>query len=275
MTALQRYKSTKVSILTNEEASGAIMSYINTCTKSNQTKKNYTLWFNHYFNIICGKSINAVTWDNLKALTYTDTATYQEYLLNNEKNSPSTVNQKLGAIKSMFEFICRKYPEQNLNPNVLTAVKLNVSKHDIKSHGILKESEVKALLNYCTISNVPYKPEMQKLFFETMFITALRYDACLKLTTNQIKQIEDTETGKLVYVIKNIDKAKDRTIAITDSLAKRLLSAKNTITSKEATQDTAYNFKSNRIFTLSDKAIRQTLASFCASNNITEDRNIT
>lgn len=275
MTALQRYKSNKnITMYTNDEASGAINSYIETCTKSKSTKKNYKIWFSHYFNIICGKDINNITWNNLKALTYTDTSTYQDYLLNNEKNSHSTVNQKLGAIKSMFEFICSKYPEQNLNPNILTAVKLNVSKHDIKSHGILKESEFKALLDYCLLSNVTYKPDMQKLFFETMFITALRETACLNITTDQIVQIEEPTTGKLVYVIKNIDKSKDRTIAISDSLAERLLNSRDTLSLRQSQRDNIY-FKSNRIFTLSIPAISKTLAAFCNHHNIPKDRNIT
>jgi integrase len=166
----------------------------------------------------------------------------------------------------------KKYPEQNIDVKILSSVELKVSKHDIKSHGILKDIEVKALLDYC--DNISYKPAMQRLFFETMFITALRHDACLNLTTDQIKHIEDPDSKQMVYVIKQTDKSKARDIAISDSLTERLLKSKNIISEEELLKDTRYDFASNRIFTLSEKAITKTLKQFCKSTNISEDRNI-
>jgi site-specific recombinase XerD len=147
-----------------------------------------------------------------------------------------------------------------------------VSKHEIKHHGIFQEVELRALLNYC--DTITYKPAMQKLFFETMFVTALREDACLNLTTDQIKHIPDPKSQQLIYVIQKMDKSKDRDIAIGDSLAERLLNVRNNLTQEESLKDARYKFESNRIFTLSEKAVTKTLKKFCKANNISEDRNI-
>jgi integrase/recombinase XerD len=277
MTALQEYTSKKnnISLLVNMEASGAIQSYIQKCSKSKskRTKTNYTSWFNNYFLVITGKDINNVTWNDIAKISYTHVVAYQGYL-EDRGNCANSINKKLSAIETMLKFLSLKYPEQNINTQILNSIKAKVSKHEIKRHGLFKESEFRALLDYCNSDNVSYKPEMQKLFFETMFITALREDACLTLTTNQIKHIIDPESQNLIYIIQKVDKAKDREIAISDSLAERLLNARKNITKEEAVKDMRYNFAHNRIFTLSEKAVTKTLKQFCKANNIEEDRNI-
>lgn len=267
MTALENFKlnNTNITLFTNDEASGAIKSYIK--TKSINTAKNYQDWFNDYLLTITSSDINSITWEEIIKITYTDSATYQQYLIN-KGNSNKTINQKMGAIKSMFKFLCEKYPNHNISSSAISVVDLPVSAHQTNSYGILEEDEVYSLFDYC-LEQVKYKPKSQQLFFEVLYTTALRFDAVRTLTTDNISHIVDPKSKQKVYIIKVVDKSKDRTIAITDALALRLLSEPNN-------NDIVFKINNpNRIFEFGDKSLRATLDKFCLSNNIDAIRNIT
>ena len=264
MTALEKFKyNTKISILTNTEASGAIKSYIATLAKT--TISNYTGRINDYIYFITGSDIHSITWKQLKSITYTDSATYQQYLIS-KGNKNKSINQKMGGIKAMFEFLAVKYPQHNINPINGTVVKLPESEHENNPYGSLSEEEIYNLFSLC--ETVKYKPLSQKLFFETLFTTGLRFDAVRRMTTKNIHHIKDPETKSMVYVIKNVDKSKDRTIAIPDELAIRLLNEPNN-------NDIVFKINNpDRIFEFGDQSLRVTLEKFCKLYNIEESRNI-
>jgi len=267
MTKLQEFQSTNnVSLFINDEASQAIQSYLNTMkTKSQKTYDNYKGRFNDYFSVITGKDLNTITWDDIKSITYGNAAAYQQYLIN-KGNKNISINQKLGAINALFSHLATKYPQHNINPGAIAVVELPVSQHNSNSHGILDKDEVYALFNYCDTHD--YKPKSQRLFFETLFITALRLDAILTLSTKNIHHVTDNKTKSKVYVIKVVDKAKDRTVAISDSLAERLLAE------PVNNDNPAHKDDPTRIFGFSEKALTRTLRMFCESHGIGAERNI-
>lgn len=264
-TALQQFKSlnNNISLFTNDEASGAINAYINTLAKN--TVKNYIIRVNDYLISITGLDINTITWNQLKQISYTDSATYQQYLIS-KGNSNKTINQKMGGIKAMFEFLATKYPQHNINPTNATVVKLSESEHDSKSHGSLSEEEVYNLFDFC--KTMKYKPQSQQLFFETLFTTALRFDAVRTMTIKNIHHVINPETKQMIYIIKIRDKSKDRTIAIPDDLALRLLN-------ENTNNDIIFKINNHdRIFEFGDQSLRFTLESFCKEYNIDNERNI-
>ena len=62
----------------------------------------------------------------------------------------------------------------------------------------------------------------QSLFFETMFLTAIRYESIINLTLADIKKVKDTSTGRMVYTINVEEKRKKVVKAITDSFYNKL-----------------------------------------------------
>lgn len=264
MTTLEKFKSSNnILLLINDEASGAINAYINTLAKN--TIKNYIGRVNDYLISITGHTINNITWKQLKTITYTDSAAYQQYLIS-KSNSNKTINQKMGGIKAMFEFLATKYPQHHINPTNATVVKLTESQHQSRSYGSLTEKEVYNLFDFC--ETIKYKPQSQKLFFETLFITGLRFDAVRTMTNKNIHNVINPETKQMIYIIKIVDKSKDRTIAIPDDLALRLLN-------ELANNDIVFKMKNpHRIFEFGDQSIRLTLELFCKKYNIDETRNI-
>ena len=264
MTAIQQFKSNNVSLFLNDEESGAIKSYLKTLAKN--TQDNYKGRFNKYFQAITNSTIDNITWEQLSQITYTDSATYQQYLVNEGKMKNKTINETMSAISKMFNFLSIKYPQHNINPSNATLVNLFESEHENNSYGSLSEEEIYSLFSYC--EKVKYKPLSQKLFFETLFITALRFDAVRTLTINNIHNILDPETKQMVYVIKTVDKSKNRTIAIPNQLALRLLD-------EPKNNDTVFKLDNpDRIFDFGEQAIKNTLTKFCKANNIDESRNI-
>lgn len=264
MTALEQFKlEYNVSEFLNKEASGAIRSYLNEQTP--RTKTNYTLYFNDFFKEITKCNIDTVTWNEIVKIEHTDVAAYQKYLQKKIGNKNQTVNQKMGAIKKLFEFLKEKYPQFNINTNNTTVRRLKESKHDVESFDVLFEDEAYALFDFCETVN--YKPQSQRLFFETMFNCCLRFDAVRTLTTENIHHIIDPLTRQMVYVIKVIDKSKDREIAIPDEFAQKLL---------DEPKNNDIVFKINnptRIFEFGDQSLRNTLEKFCKESGI-ENRKI-
>lgn len=266
MTALEKFKSSSnISLLTNTEASGAIKSYMT--TKAKTTQKNYISRFNEYFSLLFNSTVDTITWEQIKSITYTSTTRFQQYLLDKGNNNKS-INQKMSSIDELFKFLAKKYPEHGINIENTSVVKLFESEHQSNPHGILEEDEVYALFDYC-LEQVSYKPSAQRLFFETLYITALRFDAVRTLTTDNITHVVDPKSKQKVYIIKVVDKSKDRTIAIPDSLALRLLAEKDN-------NDIVFKINNpTRIFEFGDKSLRNTLDKFCLSYGIEDDRNIT
>lgn len=160
--------------------------------------------------------------------------------LENKKNSPLTIENKLAATKSLWSHLSKDY---NVNPSIWD-VDLDTS--DSKSHPEFTEEEWIWFLEFCEEQEC--KGNVKKLFFETLYVTGLRKTAALNLEWNNIVQEKDND-GSLVWVIKTKDKGNShQVIPISDDFYNSLLSLKEK--------------DSNKLFNINEKTLYKTISQF-------------
>lgn len=226
MTAIQKLQETMVSqtrLYTNEEAYSIINNYLlKRKEKSTDTYNSYVKGFNDFFIATTGKSINTVTWSDILKITYNNALRYQEHL-HTKGNCNATINSRIMPIHKLFTILARH--NKDVDPEILNLEKAEINPHEINHFGTLSEQEVNLLLDFCESRR--YKPQLQQLYFKTLFITMLRQKCVLNLNVSQLSQEEDQSIGKLIYVLKTHQKRKYCTTAIPDDLAKDMLNSAN------------------------------------------------
>lgn len=258
MTAIEKMK--QVRIFNNEEASIIIKNYLNKMKeKSAQTFRAYNTAFNDYFFSIVGKTVDNITWDDILKITYNDSLLYQEYLRNEKKNSPSTINSRMSPVRKLFQHLIKH--NKDINLSVVSVERMDVNPDEVKTIGTLSEKEINNLFDFC--SQRKYKPSLQHLYFKTLFITMLRREVILNLNVNQLKKIKVDELNKEVYVIKTSQKRRHEMTAIPDELAFELIEHSKNNPNGDI-------FKNN----INIKSLELTLDKFCEEYNLPEERNI-
>jgi integrase len=224
---------------------------------SSNTETNYRNHIEKFFMYIFEKNYNEVTWEDIldeEVLNYTRVLQYQLFL--SETNSGKTVNTKMASIRSLFKEL--KRTNNKINTEMFNVKRLPEAK---KHYGKLSEEEVNNLLQFS--KTIWYKGEEQSIFFETLYVTAIRKEAVLTMTWDDIFQVYDNEIDKMVWVVNPTDKGnKEAYTAIPDQLYEKLLSIKEE--------------NSNRVFDFSDDRIIKTFEEYCKAYKIDKKgRNLT
>lgn len=258
MTALQRMKNENnvVGFKTGTFAEAFRLYMEDVKENSMNTYKNYMAYFKDFFMFAFGKDIDQITWDDAVRLEYADIKLYRTYLSKTKKNSNNTVNQKMLALKALWNEL--KLYDERIKPEIMDLEPLKVK--EIEGSEALTEKEVELLLEFA--KQQEYKPMMQYMFFKIAVLTALRKDALLNLQWSNVRRKTDRETGKEFYCINVYDKTERRVIPLRDDVYEELKTLKDPIYS------IGMRVNDDRIFKISEEKLVETLKKFCEQYGI-------
>lgn len=258
MTALEMDKQ-KYNIvgLKNNSVYSSIQIYLeDKKIKSKNTKQGYEQTIKQFFTYCFTKPITDVTWDDIKSLTKEDIICFRNFLIKSYSNN--SVNQKISHIASLFNYFEDK--DEKIKSKITKLEKLDFDEVT-NSYGTLTSLEIEGLLEFA--ENQKYRPYMQRMFFETLFVTAIRQNFIFTLTTDDIKHLPDKQSNKNVWVICKYEKGKNNYTAITDDFYEKLCKIRE-----------MYPCNDNRFFPLSEKTIAKTLKDYCKFAGISKDRKV-
>lgn len=225
--------------------------------QSKNTANNYRNWFEDFFKFVYDKEMKFVTWEDISNQEYINVNTikkYRIYLTDKKKNSNTTINMKISALKSLFQEL-NNIQFVPLNMNAFNVKRLKESKSN--TYGTLTDEEIKNLFNYCKDKeNYGY---LKYLLFKTLYVTAYRFEAVRTLKVKDIKQKIDKDTGLNVWTISTIDKGNKSLIkAISDDFYNELSAL------LEGKKKNDYIFTiDGAINPISDETIRQCFDRYC------------
>jgi site-specific recombinase XerD len=230
-----------------------IISFINEYESKN-TRDAYLRHFKKMFMYTCGKTLEQLTYQDIKSVNDLKVEGFRNHLTDKYKNT--TINQIIFACKALYDRFKEKhiveYNDFDIKP---------LLEHE-NSHGSLTAQEIDNLFDYCL--KLKYKPIETKLYFEFLYIVTCRKSAAQNLTWNEINKELDVETGKLVWVVTFLDdKKKEVKKAIQDEFYNRL--KENYKSEKEI---------SGKVFNIYNKTYDNVLKGFCKEYGISEKRNI-
>ncbi len=215
------------------------------------TYNSYKGFFKDFFNFTFGKDMTMLSWNELITLSDDNVVDYIKCLKDkNQKNK--TINNKLSALKSLFEELQKK--EKNIIPSLFDK-KLDEDMEEDNPYGALTEEEIIAFFNFC--EKEVYKPITKTMFFKTAIRTALRKSALLNLTWNKLKKEQDMTTKEWIWTIKTHDKTGKVTKPLSDKFYDEL---------KQVLTESANN--NDSIFQISDETLIDTFNRFCDSKGI-------
>jgi integrase len=215
------------------------------------TYNSYKGFFKDFFKFVFNKEASIITWSELVKLTDEKVIDYIKCLKDKgQKNK--TINNKLSALKSLFEELQKK--EKNIKPSIFDK-KLDEELEEDNHYGALSQREIELFLAFCEKEN--YKPITKKMFFKTAVRTALRKSALLNLSWSKLKKEQDVNTKEWIWVIKTHDKTGKVIKPLTDEFYEEL---KQIL--KEST------LSNDSIFQVSDETLIDTFNRFCESHNI-------
>jgi len=267
MTQLEEMKVSRAMVIGFKNNS--VYSYINMFLdkqESDCTKSSYKGYIKEFFEYTTGKDLSILTWDDLKKLSSDDVELFVTYLSTKEskkigkvKNSNGTINSKIGGLRSLFKYLRTKNNE--IDPNIFYMKSL---KDNPESYSPFSNQERKDLYSFSETYTYRGKGLIASLYFQACYVTGIRKSAVLDMLWKDIKREEDIETGKMVWIIRVVDKGekKDPT-AISDQFYEKLLQLKKDDDNKK------------RIFDVSDTYLYGILDKFCEQYNIDrEERKI-
>lgn len=221
--------------------------------KSKSTIKNYTGYYKEMFMHMCGKDIHLLTWDDILNIDYAKVKTYKLYLMD-KGNSNNYINQKLFAGKKLwntFFHITATYPpEQRVSKVVFDFEELE---KDDNSYAALSLKELNMLYDYCL--SLKSKPYTKYLYFKFLYIVACRKEIPLNLKWSDIERIEDTDTGKMIWVFNYYQKHQDTRKSISDEFYNEL---------REYLDGNDLDY----IFNITSQTIDKTMNDFLELNNL-------
>ena len=224
---------------------------------SANTEKNYRIHIEKFFMYVFNKNYNEVTWEDIldiSKLNYDAISRYQLHLA--KTNSGKSVNTKIAGIRSLFRELKRH--NQDLNVTIFDIERLP---EEDNHYGKFTDKEVENLIEYA--KSVWYRGLDQSVYFETLYVTAIRKEAVLNMTWDDVFRTYDNDIMDFVWVLNPTDKGnKKANTAIPNELYEKLLSIKEE--------------GNNKIFNFSADRVQKTFNEFCKAYNIDkEKRNLT
>lgn len=244
-----------VQSLNNNTAYNVIYNFMEKNKKNSEnTYDSYQRYYNEFFRFVIGKDLWSVTWDDILRITYTDVENYQIHMLNEKGWKENTCNQKLFAVKKLWDTLNRH--NNNVNLGVLNFEELNAEDN---SYASLTTEEVDSLIEFAkTNTKSKAKGIIQSGVFEFLYIVGCRKEVPFDLTRDMITRCFDFQAQKEVWVIKFKDKGKIVQKGINDDYYDRLIAL------SEMGKD------KNKIFNVSMKTVENTFDSFRAKYNLYE-----
>lgn len=179
-----------------------------------------------------------------------DILNYREFLIKRRKNSNNTVNQKVSAIKLLFENL--KANGHSINDEIFKAIKpLKVIANQYET---LTLEEAEQFVEMA--KQEKYLADEKYLLIKFAIRTSFRLDECLNMKWSNIKE----EDG--VYVVRTIGKGKKKISNSIHSVFFNELSKLKTNNSK-------------KVFSLSEKTVQRMMERLKKKLNIDPKRNIT
>lgn len=213
--------------------------------KSEKTAQAYEADFRQFCKIALGKELEYLKDEDL-AIDTEIICKYQDLLC--EKYKGTSVNRKMSAIKSIFEYLA--IDNKNIRMEVFNAVETlpKFTNH----YGVLEKEEVDQMIELA--KELPNGEEKSALIW-LAFQTGIRLNALLNLKWEDIKRIQN------VWVVTVYDKGnKYDEKPIPDALYARL---------------SAFRGDGEKVFNMTPKTAERTIKTLCERMGIDADRNIT
>jgi integrase len=219
--------------------------------KHSKTRVSYEGSIRQFFKETRGKDIEHLTVVDLK-YKKNDITNYRKHLQDKFGYSNSTINQKITAIKCLFEEL--KSVEYDVNTSIFKIKRL---KSIPNSYGSLSQTEAERFAQTALETEVKF-PKMKYLLIMFAIRTSFRLDEILNVTW------DDFEFHNGVYKVKTIGKGtKENTNAIHPKLYDQILELKETNSDKN-----------NKVFQISEVSINHMMSRLRKKLNISEERNI-
>lgn len=185
--------------------------------RSKNTERTYRRAIQNFFEWKYSIDLKQLHPTHINQITYKDLLNYQSEL-NKQKVAPSTINNTMAAIQSMFRELRRINKEAY--PLDLTDLKVDpLPVYKQKHTEDITWEEVDLMIEYVKSLPERQNPKTKAALLETARRVPLRKEALLSLTFGDIKKISDN-----VYMIQAKDKGKWREIPISKELADLLFS---------------------------------------------------
>jgi len=220
--------------------------------QSENTRRSYENRIRKFFmEIDCvQKKLEYLTLEDITKIKRKDILAYRQELFQRENYKNSTLNHFFSVVKSLYNHLLVN--EYEVNSSIFTFKKLK--ENDSEEHGNFENvAEAEGLAELTSTERV--KKDVKRLLILVAIRTSLRIDELLNLKWSNIKPSNG------VYKINTIGKGGKKVDgAITETLHNELLSV------KDDNQD--------RIFDISEDAVRDMMKRLCGKAGIGEERNI-
>ena len=225
---------------------------------SKNTHDAYRRYYNEFFVFATGKDIASVTWSNVVGIEYNDVLHFRDYLKKSKKNSNNSINQKVSSLTPLWKEL-HKHNNQ-IDTNVVDVEPLKVRRQINSGSQALTIDEANLLLDFAKEQS--YKGYVKYAFYKTAIATALRKEALLDATFNDLQQLRDRETGGMYWCLVRYDKTQEEVKPITDELYEELMELKSPM------HRVNMKAEDDRIFPISERQLVDTLKEFCSEYDI-------
>ena len=222
---------------------------------SEKTAINYETHIRQFFKVMKNKEIEYLTTEDLK-IKRNDVLKYRQILQDQEGYKNNTINQKLAAVKSLYDNL--KANDYEVNPSVFKVKKL---KENVDSYGHLSQTEADRI-SYWVLENESTKPYLKHCLIQFATRTSFRLDEILRIEWDDFKlkdgYCEVTCIGK---------GQKERTTSFSMTLYNKLMKL------KEENKKYKNSESTNKVFVVSKDAINDMMKRIREGMGL-EDRNI-
>lgn len=218
--------------------------------KSDNTRKSYEKTLEDFFMWLTGKRLEDLLPDDLH-IKNKDVVQYQNFL-KDKGNKNSTVNARIGAIRSFYKFLGAN--EYDVNNSIFSDLDRYDEDEDSCGAGELTLEEVQQMIEI--LKNDPYKGLEKSLLIMLGATTSFRKSSLLALRWSDIYHSEKEN----LYIISTYLKRKKDSKPITPEQYEQLLQI------KKPNQD--------KIFTLSPTTIQSMMSKLKKELNMDESRNV-
>lgn len=184
---------------------------------SESTFKAYRSDLNQFFQLVYGKEPHHVTVEDMAETTGNQVMEFRN-ALREKYSSNSTINRKINAIRSFFNYMETDY--KDIRSSIFNKTK-KLKENNKRGWGVLTYEEVVDMAKLSKNKDNGYELSM---LVEVAFKTCIRLGALLDMTWGNIHQRE--QHGKKIWVIDVIDKEEKHVKAIADNVYERLLELK-------------------------------------------------
>lgn len=226
-------------------------------TKSKYTYDNYLNSLRKFFMWYRGKELNELTTSDLE-IRNADVLRFRNHLINDYDFENSTINNRIAAISSLYNFL--EINSYKVNSKVVTLTNL-VENENTAGKLYFQEAE---LMSELVLSQ---KKGIEKsALIEMAYVTSLRKGTLLDLSWNDIKKNPTLDYYEVTVIGKG---NKRHTISIKVDLYNKLCQIK-----KQPYYKNFDDSKKNKIFNLSTRTIQDMMNGLKEEMGIDPDRNI-